>query len=158
MRAMESDHRRIEESLSRALKGPTLDEGCYREFREVLLRHIGIEERVLLCGLKAARIDFAQAKAIHREHAAMGALLAAVPDTSLARELERLLVGHIDLEESPEGLFALCRSGLSAQVLVVEAHAYPAVKPAPWSHARWMPRTVEAALALVDGQGPERPH
>lgn len=153
VRVMDQQHRRLDWLLGEAVGDQQrLDAGAYTAFRETMLRHIGIEEKVLLAGLREAGVPWSRAAAIHREHAAFAALLAGEPDLAVALEVDRLFTQHLRLEEGPEGLFATCQRALSAEVLVVSAHAYPRVRPAPWSKAPWIPRTVETALELADGR------
>ncbi|NUN68783.1 MAG: hemerythrin domain-containing protein, partial [Bacteroidetes bacterium] len=43
------DHDRLDRAFQRAVAAPgTVDEEAYREFRQGLLRHIGIEEKILI--------------------------------------------------------------------------------------------------------------
>jgi hypothetical protein len=163
VRVMDNQHRRLEWLLTEALgdgePGGTLDLAAYSAFRESMLRHIGIEEKFLLAGLKEARIEFGHAWAIHRDHAALASLLSVEPDLPLAFEVARLLDNHMGLEEGLEGLFAACAKHLSQESLVVSVHSYPQVKPAPWSNASWLPRTVAGALELAEGKlPPPHPH
>jgi hypothetical protein len=46
---MKSEHERLDGLLAQAAqRGSTVDDGAYAAFRESLLRHIRIEERILL--------------------------------------------------------------------------------------------------------------
>lgn len=160
VRVMDNQHRRIEWLLTESLGDGdqrALDLAAYTAFRETMLRHIGIEEKLLLAGLREAQVQFAPAWAIHRDHAALASLMSAEPDLALALEVARLVDTHMTLEEGPQGLFSVCARSLSEEALVVGAHAYPEVKPAPWSKAEWLPRTVQAALELAEGRLPD-PH
>lgn len=155
VRVMDNQHRRIEWLLTESLgdeAARALDLAAYGAFRETMLRHIGIEEKLLLSGLREARVPFTSAWAIHRDHAALASLMAAEPDLALVLEVARLVDTHMTLEEGPEGLFSVCARTLSEEALVVGAHAFPEVKPAPWSRADWLPRTAQAALELAEGR------
>ena len=45
---LENDHARIEDAFRRAtISGDRIEPGPYAEFRQALLRHIGIEEKIL---------------------------------------------------------------------------------------------------------------
>ena len=51
-----NDHRRLEEALQRATATPgVIESQAYSEFRGGLLRHIGMEEKILLPAAQAAR-------------------------------------------------------------------------------------------------------
>ena len=48
-RYLSDDHVKLDDALRRAMKNPQLiDMPAYAEFREGLLRHIGMEEKILL--------------------------------------------------------------------------------------------------------------
>jgi hypothetical protein len=43
-----SDHQRLDDLLERATSGQTIDTAAYHQFRAGLLKHIGMEEKILL--------------------------------------------------------------------------------------------------------------
>jgi iron-sulfur cluster repair protein YtfE (RIC family) len=73
---LENDHRRLEEALNRATRNsPDVEPTSYLEFRAGLLRHIGMEEKILFPLAQAAPAGEAL-PAIHRLHLDHGALAA----------------------------------------------------------------------------------
>jgi hypothetical protein len=43
-----SDHQRLDDLLERAMSGQTIDTAAYHQFRAGLLKHISMEEKILL--------------------------------------------------------------------------------------------------------------
>jgi hypothetical protein len=55
-RYLAEDHARIDDALQRATSRPeTIEPAAYAEFRAGLLRHIGMEEKILLPAARTAR-------------------------------------------------------------------------------------------------------
>ena len=76
------DHRRIEALLDRATAGPgPIDPVSFEEFRAGLLRHIGMEEKILLPAVQRARggTPLPIARQLHLDHGAIAALLVPTP-------------------------------------------------------------------------------
>jgi iron-sulfur cluster repair protein YtfE (RIC family) len=74
------DHRRLEDLRARASAGPGgLDLNAYGEFRAGLLRHIGMEESILIPAAQRARggEPVPVAAKLRLDHAALAALLCA---------------------------------------------------------------------------------
>ena len=121
-----ADHRRLE---------ALLDAGAWEEFRAGLLRHIAIEEKVLLAEAKRLRggAPLPAAAQLRLDHAAIAAMLAARPADWILGELRALLGVHNVVEEGPDGMYAACE-GLFAErtaELHARALAVPPVRLAP---------------------------
>jgi hypothetical protein len=113
------DHARLDRLLERAQRAdPAVDADAYAELRRGLLRHIAMEERVLLPFARAARHGepLATAAQIRADHAAIARLLAPTPGPGLLGELCVLLGRHNALEEGPRGLYATCDELAGAEV------------------------------------------
>jgi hypothetical protein len=60
-----SDHQRLDDLLERAMSGQTIDTAAYHQFRPGLLKHIGMEEKILL---PAAQLTAKEARAGKQHH------------------------------------------------------------------------------------------
>jgi hypothetical protein len=123
---LERDHRRLGALLRGAIEG---DAAAYAEFRAGLLRHIGIEEKILLRELAAVRAEpIAVAPQLHLDHAALAALLVPSPTPALLERVRAVLELHDPLEEGPGGLYAIADETLAARrtELIARFEAAPA--------------------------------
>ncbi len=98
------DHERIRALIARARAG---DGEAYEELRGALLRHIGMEEKILLPALRAVGLDPPAMAQMRLDHSALVAMLVPPPSPELLDRLTHLLELHDPLEEGPEGLYAL---------------------------------------------------
>ena len=105
---LEADHARLDQLLRRAAGDHEIDAGSYEAFREGLLRHIAMEERVLLPEIRRLRggTPLALAKQLRADHAALAALLVPTPTREILAAIRGLLAEHNPLEEGPGGLYA----------------------------------------------------
>jgi hypothetical protein len=143
-----ADHRRLDALLAEALAGDRFDHDAFEQFRAGLLRHIGIEEKLLLPAARRHGELPPVAETLRLEHAALASLLVPTPDASLAREIAGLLREHNTREEGLGALYEICDSllGDQADALLAEAksaHAPPLARhfDGPGTH-----RTAESAL------------
>jgi hypothetical protein len=132
---MQRDHERIDELLVRSVAGAAIDMESYEQFRGALLRHIGIEEKILLPAARRARggEPLPVAGQLRADHAALAALVVPSPTRALVAEIEHLLAAHNQLEEGPDGMYAACEALLAAELddLLRRLDAAPAVPLAP---------------------------
>lgn len=138
------DHQRLDELLLRALD----NEGAYIEFRRGLLRHIGIEERVLFPFLKQHFGSTVVEKQLHRDHAALSALLVPPPGRREIEQIRSILTAHNPLEEDEGGMYdrleRLAADALAGLLTVVTA--FPQVPVAPHSDTPLLRRTIEQLI------------
>lgn len=104
------DHDRLDRLLQQsAAKSGVIDRRPYEEFRKGLLRHIGIEERIVMPSI--ARLQngkqAAIAERLRLDHGALAALLVPPPTPSIVATLRAILHGHNALEEQEGGLYLL---------------------------------------------------
>ncbi|MGA7616101.1 MAG: hemerythrin domain-containing protein [Thermoanaerobaculia bacterium] len=100
------DHQRLDALLERVIRPDgTIDHESYTAFRAGLLRHIGIEERILFPELRRQGIFSPVEVQLHRDHAALAALLMPPPDAALMSTIAGILAEHNPLEEFPGGLY-----------------------------------------------------
>jgi hypothetical protein len=131
-RFLSEDHARLDRLLaaSEAVSG-TIDAATYAEFRHDLLRHIAMEEKVLLRLARAKRGGEALpiATHLHADHGEIAKLLVPSPTPSLVAALRELLARHNPLEEGPAGLYASCDelAGDEASAWVAQLREQPRV-------------------------------
>lgn len=129
-----ADHERLGRLLAEARDGGGVDAAAFEAFRAGLLRHIAMEEKVLLPDARRRRgVPLPVASALRRDHGAIASLLVPTPTPALCDELGALLDRHDALEEGPEGLYATCDAlaGDEATEVVRRLCAVPPVPLAP---------------------------
>jgi hemerythrin HHE cation binding domain-containing protein len=137
-RYLADDHRRLEDALRRATEHTgAINLEAYAEFRAGLLRHIGIEEKILLPSVQKARggKSLPLASKLRLDHGALAALLVPTPTKSIINTIRAVLNGHNPLEEGPGGVYEQCEelAGSDADELFGNLQNFPAVKVAPYS-------------------------
>jgi hypothetical protein len=98
------DHERLDALLERAVSDrEKLDASAYTQFRSGLLKHIAMEEKVLL--LEAQRLRGGEALSIapklRLDHGALTALLVPSPTASIVAAIRAVLKFHNPIEEDP---------------------------------------------------------
>jgi hypothetical protein len=134
-RFLTGDHARLDELLRRSVHDPdALDAAAFAEFRAGLLRHIAMEEKVLLPEFKARTgKPFAHARQMRADHAALAVLMVPPPTPALVSQVCGVLAEHNPLEEGPDGLYALCDqlAGDAVELVLQRLRAIPEVPLAP---------------------------
>jgi hypothetical protein len=139
------DHARLDRLLDRACRADgTIDGGTYADFRRGLLRHIAMEEKVLLPFARARNggEPLPIAATLRADHGKIAKLLVPTPTPALCAELCALLARHNALEEGPRGLYATCDAlaGGDVEHVLARLEAQPQVPLAPHydgpSHSR----------------------
>jgi hypothetical protein len=101
-----ADHRHLDSLLDAALRDDSIDMESYDRFRSGLLRHISMEEHIVLPLVRErAERRFFGLQQIRLEHGAIAALLVPPPDTELIAVLRALLDKHNLLEETEDTLY-----------------------------------------------------
>lgn len=147
---LETDHRRLEALLEAALHPDgSVHEASYTAFRSGLLRHIGIEEKILFARTRERLGEpLPLFRQLRIEHGAIASLLVPTPDHDLLRELRGLLERHDAQEEGEEGIYAQCEAILGDPPELLEAiRAFPAPKLNRHYDGPMAYRTAEEALA-----------
>lgn len=127
---LEVDHRKLEALLEKADADEAIDIEAYDAFRQGLLRHIGIEEKLLIPqAQKLGGKTVERAAQLRLDHGAIAALLVLTPTHKVIHALKTILKPHNELEEGPEGVYAECETLLSNQSLELmkEIAKYPPV-------------------------------
>ncbi len=132
-RYLAADHDRLDALLARATAGPEgIDDEAYTAFRAGLLRHIGLEEKILLTAAKERRggepLDVA--RRLREDHGKLAALLVRTPTREIVAQIRGILGPHNALEEAEDGVYAVCDELLAdeAEALVDRMRA---VEPPP---------------------------
>lgn len=131
-----SDHDRLDTLLQQAEADPN-PEGteAYEQFRAGLLRHIGIEEKIVLPAISRFRQgQTAQVAArLRLDHGAIVSLLVPLPSPAIFANLRAILSGHNAMEEAEDGIYKLIDTlaGEDVESLLQEIHDYPQVPVLP---------------------------
>ena len=105
-----TDHNMLDALLEFAIEQPgVIEPDAYSDFRKRLLRHISIEEKIILPaietwqgGRKAPMQD-----RLHMDHGVIASLMVPPPTRSLIRTLQSIFVSHNPIEENEGGLYDL---------------------------------------------------
>lgn len=153
-RYLENDHRDIDSLLAQSVSGGRLNREGFEVMRGRLLRHIGIEEKIVLPAAREANggVPLAFARTVRVEHGAIATLLVPSPDVQLVTELQQLLAQHDALEEREDGVYDVCDRLLAGRTdeLAARAEAYPVVPTARAFDGPNTFRTAEGALAAAE--------
>ena len=126
---MTEDHVRLDALLEAATSG-AIDPEAFAAFREGMLRHIAMEEKVLVPLVRGT--DWPHARTLRVDHGAIAKMLVPTPTLTSCDELRALLARHNPLEEGPRGLYAVCDAAVPDSAAVVERlRAMPRVPVAP---------------------------
>jgi hypothetical protein len=151
-RFLAEDHARLDGLLQRAMmEDGTIDRAAYAEFRAGLLKHIGMEEKILLPAAQRARggEPLALAAKLRLDHGALAALLVPTPTPAIVAALRTILGAHNALEEGPEGLYERCErlAGAEAEALLAQLQAALEVPVVPHTDGPHVMDVVRRALA-----------
>jgi hypothetical protein len=151
------DHKRLDGLLQRAtVKQDAINMESYGEFRMGLLRHIGIEENIILpaiaklqSGRRAALVQ-----RLNLDHDALIALLIPPPSPSIVLTIKSILKVHNAHEEQEDGLYQLFEqlSGPDTENILELIKAAPEV---PVLTHSGKPDVLEATRCAVERAGYE---
>ena len=102
------DHRRLDTLLQSAVAhADHVDQGAYSQFRAGLLRHIGMEEKILLPAAQRLRggEPLLIASKLRLDHGAIATLLIPTPTAAVISMIRGILKDHNTIEEGPGGLY-----------------------------------------------------
>jgi hypothetical protein len=152
---LSQDHDRLDDLLARATSIPgSLDMQVYAEFRAGLLRHIGLEEKILLPAAARSRggVPLPVADRIRLDHGAITALMVPPPTREIVNTLRSILQVHNALEEQEGGVYQLCEqlSGTEAETIAGQLRKAPEVPVLPHNPR---PQALEATRRAVARAG-----
>jgi hypothetical protein len=118
-RFMADDHMRLDGLLQEAAARPdVIDRAAYAQFRAGLLKHIGMEEKILFPEAQRRRggEPLPAAAQLRLDHGALAALLVPSPTHAIVAVIRSILAGHNAIEEEPGGPYELCEHLAGAEV------------------------------------------
>ena len=136
-RYLADDHRRLEQLLDRASREPArIDAASFLEFRSGLLRHISMEEKILLPAARTALggTPLPLAAALRLDHGALAALLVLTPTAIIITAIRTILAAHNPKEEGPTGIYSQCENlpGFDSGEILLRLQNAPAVAMADY--------------------------
>lgn len=151
---MTAEHARLDELLAQAAgRRGAFDKEAYQRFREGLLRHIRIEERILLPMAERKRGGAALplAARLRLEHGALAALVMLAPVAHAVRAIRAVLDAHNPLEEIEGGVYEQCESLAGPEIaeLMIRADT-PRVPVSSWVDS---PKVLAAAKRVLARAG-----
>jgi hypothetical protein len=154
------EHRRLESLLNQAADTiEHIDAAAYAEFREGLLRHIGIEEKILLPAVRKFQNDvpYSAADILRVEHGALAALLVPAPTKKIVAALRAILKHHNGLEECAACLYKECERlfGSDVDTIMKGVKNYP---PVPVAQHIDTPHVLEATRRALARAGYDFDH
>ena len=146
------DHARLDGLLRRAMtEASTIDRAAYAEFRAGLLRHISLEEKILLPAAQRwhGGDPLPMAAKLRLDHGALAALLVPTPTPAIIAAIRTVLTAHNALEEGPGGVYERCEqlAGTEADALLAQLQSAPDVPVAPHADGPQVMGVVQRALA-----------
>jgi hypothetical protein len=135
-RYLADDHRRLDALLDRATSDPkNIDASAYAQFRAGLLKHIGMEEKVLLPAARRQRggEPLPVAPRLRLDHGALTALLVPSPTAKVFAAIRAILKAHNPIEEDSGGVYDQCEelAGTEADQILHQLRNYAEVKVLP---------------------------
>ena len=151
-RYLAGDHERLDTLLERAISDPeNIDAAAYAEFRAGLLKHIGIEEKVLFPAARKQRGGGALplAAKLRLDHGALTALLVPSPTSPIVAAIRAILRAHNTIEEDAGGAYEQCEELIDAEIdrILLEMRNFPTVKVLPHVDSQFVMEAARRALA-----------
>jgi hypothetical protein len=148
----ETDHKRLEALLNRATeKTGEFEMTFYGEFRAGLLRHIGLEEKILFSAAQRAKggEPFPSLPKLRLDHGALTALMVPHPSRAIVAAIRAILIAHDALEESPGGPYDVCDqlAGNDVDVMLEKIRSAPPVPVLPHRSEPFIIEATRRALA-----------
>lgn len=138
---MANEHVRLDHLLVEPSErtGVTVIES-YQRFREGLLRHIGIEEKILLPAAQRCTggVPLRLAERLRLDHGALAAMMMLPPSASTFRTVRAVLDVHNPLEEAPDGVYDQCEMVIGDELdeILTRCEAAAKVPVSPWIDSR----------------------
>ena len=153
-----ADHARLDALLHRSVGARgKIDRSAFAEFRAGLLRHISMEEKVLLPAAQEARGGerLPTAAKLRLDHGALASLLVPTPTPAIVDALQRILAAHNALEEGAGGVYEVCEglAAAEANALLAKLQATPEVPLHPHVDGPLVIEAVQRALLRAGYSG-----
>lgn len=147
------DHDRLDALFTKARADPAaLDLDAYEAFRRGLLKHVGMEELILIpAARRLSGAAVALAERTRLDHGALTSLLIPSPTLALLDVLRSILVPHNVMEERPDGLYEQCERvlGADADAVLERLRAAPDIPPAAHVDGPHVTASIRRALAAA---------
>ena len=145
------DHRRLDTLLQLAVSDAGhVDQGAYTQFRAGLLRHIGMEEKILLPAAQRLRggEPLPIAAKLRLDHGAIASLLMPPPTVAIIATIRAVLNVHNTIEEGWGGLYETCDelAGSESAQLLAKLQAAQELAVLPCSDSPAVMPAVQRAL------------
>ena len=145
------DHGRLEGLLQSAVAhAGSVDQETYDQFRAGLLRHIGMEEKILLPAAQRLRSGepLSIAAKLRLDHGAIASLLMPPPTAAVIATIRAVLKVHNTIEEGPGGLYEICDELAVSESteLLAKLQAAPELAVLPCSDSPVVMPAVQRAL------------
>jgi hypothetical protein len=128
-----------------------IDASAYAQFRAGLLRHIGMEEKVLFPSAQklSGGEPLPVALKLRLDHGALAALLVPTPTAPLVAAIRAILKVHNSIEEDPRGMYEQCEelAGAEADQISRQLRNYSEVKVVPHVDGPFIIEATRRALA-----------
>jgi hypothetical protein len=144
---MQADHQRLD-ALRQA--------GAWWEFRGGLLRHIGLEEKILLPDARRrSGAPLQEAARLREDHGLLATLLVPPFSPEIGAAIDRLLLPHNAVEEGPGGVYARCDAlaGADAEAVAARLRSAPQTPQRPHQEGPQVRAQVERALQAIAARG-----
>ena len=145
------DHKRLEQLMIQANSNPDkIDFATYDEFRQGLLQHISIEEKILLPAIHQAHggHPFPSSARLRLDHGALAALMVPPPSQQIIAAIKAILTDHNLIEESSGGLYETCEElvGKNLSNLMEKVRNLPEIAILPTKSSPYVMEAVRRAL------------
>ena len=156
-RYLSGDHDRLDALLRSAVATPgVIEMEPYAGFRKGLLRHIAMEEKIVVPEIARLQggMQPAIAERIRLDHGALVALLVPPPSASIVATIRSILQVHNALEEREGGLYQLLEHlvGSDADMVLQKLESFPEVPVLPHKER---PEVIEATRRAIARAGYE---
>lgn len=151
-RFLADDHARLDLLLQRAFAdSERIDLQAYGEFRSGLLKHIAMEEKVLLPAAQQAQSGepLPVAAKLRIQHGALAALLVPTPIRGIGAAIRAILKDHNPLEEGAGGVYEVCErlAGSEADPILAKLQSFAEVKLASHNDGPLVMESTRRAMA-----------
>jgi hypothetical protein len=151
-RYLADDHERLDALLERAMSDPeNIERSAYAQFRSGLLKHIAMEEKILLPAARRIRggEPLPVAAKLRLDHGALTSLLVPSPTVSMVAAIREILKAHNLIEEDPGGMYEQCEelAGAGADEILRQLQAAPEVRALPHVDSAFVLDAARRALA-----------
>lgn len=135
-----AEHQALRAMLRDCLATPAgVDLARFEQFRQALLHHIAVEEKVLLPALeRKLGHPTLMHEAMRKDHAGVAALCVPAPNRAWVEALQLQLEEHHRVEEGDHGFFALCDLWIAdeAPAVLAAAREFPPLHLTPFNDGR----------------------